>query len=61
MCDSEMVKKSHHNYGCHYGVVNSNIHYECPKCSTTCVEHIRLGQKYREIWRYKNVEWEREL
>lgn len=55
MCDTDMEFKKRY----FYGKKNSNVHYRCPKCPTTCVVHIRLGEKYRELWRYKNVEWER--
>lgn len=55
MCDTDMEFKKRY----FYGKKNSNIHYSCPNCPTTCVEHIRLGESYREIWRYKNIkEWE---
>lgn len=58
LCDNEMELENQY----FYATVNSNNHYKCPKCSTICVEHIRLSVPYRQIWRYKNgKKWEVDL
>lgn len=33
---------------------NYDDYWCCPKCDTYCVEEVRFGQSYRELWHSEN-------
>ena len=40
---------------------NYDNYYNCPKCKTSCIEQVRFGQSFKEIWHSENDEvkdWE---
>lgn len=49
-CSSEMVldDKDYNFKG------NYDNYWGCNKCNTSCIEQVRFGQSFKEIWHYEN-------
>lgn len=33
---------------------NEDIYWNCTECQTSCIEEIRFGQRFRELWHSEN-------
>lgn len=33
---------------------NYDDYWRCPKCDTSCIEEVRFGQSFRELWHSEN-------